>query len=73
MRRSRVWVAVGLALLATAPAAQAATPLPPPRLSEERAVDILLAEDGVRAWVARYPPDSLVTEAEYSTDTGTGR
>jgi hypothetical protein len=68
VRRSRVWVAVGLALLVTVPAAQAATPLPPPRLSEEGAVKILLEEDGVSAWVARYPPDSLVTEAEYDEE-----
>jgi hypothetical protein len=53
-------------LLAAAPAARAASsPLPPPHLTEKRAVEILLADDGVRAWVARYPADSLVTDATY--------
>ncbi len=61
----RVGLAVALVLLAAAPAAQAATPLPPPRLTEERAVEIALAEDGVAAWVSRYPADSIVTEGTY--------
>jgi hypothetical protein len=65
MRRACVGLAVVLVLLAAAPAAQAATPLPPPRLTEERAVEIALAEDGVAAWVSRYPADSVVTEGTY--------
>ena len=69
MSRARVGLAVLLAALVAAPAVRAAPPpLPPPNLTEERAVGILLAEDGVRAWVARYPAESLVTEAEYSTE-----
>jgi hypothetical protein len=63
--RSRVGLAVVLVLLAAGPAAQAATPLPPPRLTEEQAVAILLAENGVDAWVSRYPEESIVTEGEY--------
>jgi hypothetical protein len=63
--RLRVGLAVVLAILATVPVARAATPLPPPRLNEEQAVDILLEEDGVRAWVSRYPADSIVTEGTY--------
>ena len=62
----RVWLVAAIALAAAAPAASAATPpLPPPSLTEERAAEILLAEGGVRAWVARYPSDSLVTEGTY--------
>jgi Glycosyltransferase family 87 len=62
----RVWLAAALVSLAAAPAAWGATPsLPPPNLTEERAVEILLAEDGVRAWVSRYPQESLVTEGTY--------
>ena len=57
-----------LALLAAVPVAQAQTPVPPPRLTEERAVEILLDEAGVRAWVARYPRESLVTEGEYDEE-----
>ncbi len=60
-------VAALFALLLT-PAAAADTKLPPPRLTEERAVAILLDEDGVRAWVARYPRESLVTEGEYDEE-----
>jgi hypothetical protein len=67
--RARVGLVVLLAALVAVPGAQSAPPpLPPPNLTEERAVDILLAEDGVHAWVARYPAESLVTEAEYSTE-----
>ena len=69
MSRARVGLAVLFAALTAVPAAGAAPPpLPPPNLTEERAVDILLAADGVRAWVARYPSESLVTDAEYSTE-----
>ena len=64
----RVGLALALLLLAAVPAAQAATPLPPPRLTEERAVEIALDEDGVAAWVSRYPADSLVTDAEYDDE-----
>jgi hypothetical protein len=64
VKRARVGLAVLLAALVAVPIAQAQI-LPPPRLTEERAVAILLDENGVRAWVARYPRDSLVTEAEY--------
>ena len=69
MKRARVGLAVLAALLlAAVPSARAQTPLPPPRLTEERAVAILLDEDGVRAWVARYPRESLVTEGEYDDE-----
>ena len=64
----RVGLSLALLLLAAVPAAQAATPLPPPRLTEERAVEIALDEDGVAAWVSRYPADSLVTDAEYDDE-----
>ena len=64
----RVGLALALFLLAAVPSAQAATPLPPPRLTEERAVEIALEEDGVAAWVSRYPADSLVTDAEYDRE-----
>ncbi len=68
MRRIRACVcAAFVALLLTSPAA-ADTKLPPPRLTEERAVAIVLDEDGVRAWVARYPRESLVTEGEYDEE-----
>ena len=65
MKTLRAWVVASLAALVLSPAAVADTKLPPPRLTEERAAAILLDEDGVRAWVARYPRESLVTEGEY--------
>jgi hypothetical protein len=65
--RLRAGLAVVLVILAAAPAANAAAPLPPPRLTEEQVVDILLAEDGVRAWVSRYPAGSIATEGEYDS------
>ena len=65
MTRLRVGLAVVLAILAAVPVARAATPLPPPRLNEEQAVDILLEEDGVPRLVSRYPADSIVTEGTY--------
>ena len=68
MKRARVGLAVVLALLAAVPVARAQTPVPPPRLTEDRAVEILLDEAGVRAWVARYPRESLVTEGEYDEE-----
>ena len=54
--------ATALVIVATA---GSATPLPPPRLTEERAVEIMLVENGVHAWVSRYPADSIVTEGTY--------
>jgi hypothetical protein len=68
VKRARVGLAVLLATLAAAPEVGAATPVPPPRLTEERAVETLLDEDGVHAWVARYPLESLATEAEYDPE-----
>jgi hypothetical protein len=68
VKRARVGLAVLLATLAAAPEVGAAPPVPPPRLTDERAVETLLDEDGVRAWVARYPRESLVTEAEYDPE-----
>jgi hypothetical protein len=66
--RACVVLAVLLAALAAAPEVGAATLVPPPRLTEERAVEILLADEGVHGWVSRYPPESLVTEGEYDSD-----
>jgi hypothetical protein len=69
VNRARVGLAVLLAALAAASELRAAPPpLPPPNLTEQRAVEILLDEDGVRAWVARYPRESLVTEGEYDPE-----
>jgi hypothetical protein len=69
VNRARVGLAVLLAALAAASELRAAPPpLPPPNLTEQRAVEILLDEDGVRAWVARYPRESLVTEGEYDSE-----
>ena len=66
MRRACVGILALLALSAAAPDARSqTTPLPPSRLTEHQAVDTLLADDGVHAWVGRYPEDDLVTEAKY--------
>jgi hypothetical protein len=64
----RAGLVVVLVLFAAAPAAQAATPLPPPRLTEERAAEVAFDEEGVAAWVSRYPADSIVTDAEYDAE-----
>jgi hypothetical protein len=66
VRRVCVGLLALFALLAAVPDAWSQeSPLPPPRLTKERAVDILLADDGVEAWVGRYPQDSLVTDGKY--------
>jgi hypothetical protein len=65
VRRLCVGLAFALVALAAVPAAQSATPLPPPRLTEQRAVEIALDEDGVAAWVSRYAADTIVTEGTY--------
>ena len=50
-------LALGLALgHARAAAAAAGPPLPPAQLDERRAVALVLADDGVAAWLRRYPP-----------------
>jgi len=68
LRRACAGVLALLALVAAAPDARSqATPLPPPRLTEARAADILLADDGVHAWVDRYAEKDLVTQATYDS------
>ncbi len=63
----RVWLVAALAALALAPAARAGTELPPPRLTEQKAVAIFLAKAKVADWVSRYPRESLVTEAKHDS------
>jgi hypothetical protein len=63
----RVWLVAGLAALTLAPAARADTALPPPRLTEQKAVAIFLAKEKVAGWAGRYPRKSLVTEAKHDS------
>src|SRR5262245_43528654 len=68
MRGACVGVLTLVALLAATPDARSQTaPLPPPRLPQQQAVNILLAEDGGHAWVDRYPEEDLVTDAKYES------
>ena len=62
---ARALAAVGLAAVALVPAAQAATPVPPPKLTEHKAVARFLAEGKVADWLGRYPRRDVVTEAKF--------
>ncbi|MGI9659426.1 MAG: hypothetical protein ACR2OD_10995, partial [Gaiellaceae bacterium] len=39
-------------------------------LNEERAIELALAAPKVRDWVARFPQDDLITQAEYTAERG---
>jgi hypothetical protein len=63
--RARALAAAGLAAVALVPAAGAATPIPPPKLTEHKAVARFLAEGKVADWLGRYPRRDVVTEAKF--------
>jgi hypothetical protein len=64
-------LAAALLVLVCAQVASAATtPLPPPRLSEQKAIAAFLRAPKVADWVGRYPRSSLVREATYSSTYG---
>lgn len=65
MRLRRASITAALAALTLVPAASADTPMPPPRLGEERAVQALLRTAKVADWVGRYDEDSVTTDATY--------
>lgn len=66
MRASAVAVVLGAIALATPAGPRAATPpVPPPRLTEQAAIDRFLAEGKVADWVGRYPKRGRVADAVY--------